>query len=242
MKCIVSGGTGFIGRRVVAMLREHGHSVAIWTRNPVAEPGDTVERYAWDPLRGEPSAESLRGVDAVIHLAGETVAQRWNAEVKSLIRDSRVLGTRRLVNAIARLDEKPSVLVSASAVGFYGNRGDEVLTEESAGGDGFLADVCREWEAEASMAVDAGLRTAILRIGFVLGGDGGALAEIAPLFRLFVGGRLGSGRQWMPWIHADDVAALFVHAAETPVSGVWNATAPHPVRNTVAAAKAMPGK
>jgi uncharacterized protein (TIGR01777 family) len=232
VKCIVSGATGFIGRRVVALLQSHRHSVAIWTRNPFGRTLKNVEQFAWDPLSGEPSAESLAGVDAVIHLAGEPVAQRWNDEVKGRIRDSRVLGTRRLVNAIARLKEKPSVLVSASAIGYYGDRGDEILTETSGPGSGFLADTCRGWESEADMATDAGLRVAKLRIGFVLGKDGGALKEMAPLFRAFMGGRLGSGKQWMPWIHADDVAALFVHAVEAPVTGVWNATAPYPVTNT----------
>jgi len=224
MRCIVSGGTGFVGRRVVARLRERGHEVAIWSRRAAAP-------FEWDPLCGEPSPESLEGVDAVVHLAGEPVAQRWNAEVKDRIRDSRVLGTRALVEAIGRLNRKPAVLVSASAIGFYGDRGDEVLTEASAGGQGFLVDVCRGWEAEADGAARFGVRVAKLRIGFVLGKDGGALAQMAPIFRAGVGGPLGSGRQWMPWIHADDVAELFAHAVEAPVSGVWNATAPHPVTN-----------
>lgn len=227
MKCIVSGGTGFIGRRIVERLRGNGHSVAVWTRNPAAG------ALAWDPLRGEPSDESLAGVDAVIHLAGETVAQRWNDEVRARIRDSRVAGTRRLVNAISRMTQKPVVLVSASAIGIYGDRGDEILTEGSAPGSGFLADTCKGWEAEADRASDFGVRVAKLRIGFVLGKDGGALAQMLPAFRAFAGGRLGSGKQWMPWIHADDVSRLFVHAAETQtVRGVWNATAPNPVTNS----------
>jgi uncharacterized protein (TIGR01777 family) len=226
MKCIVSGGTGFIGRRVVARLKERGHSVAVWSRNPSG-----ADCFAWDPLRGEPSEESLAGVDTVIHLAGEPVAQRWNDEVKAKIRDSRVLGTRRLVDAIARLNRRPAALVSASAIGFYGDRGGEVLTEDSAPGQGFLVDTCRGWEAEADRAAEFGLRVAKLRIGFVLGKDGGALAQMLPVFRAFAGGPLGSGKQWMPWIHVDDAAALFAHAAESPVSGVWNATAPYPVTN-----------
>jgi uncharacterized protein (TIGR01777 family) len=228
MKCIVSGGTGFIGRRVVALLRAHGHTVAVWTRKPGV---GAAGQFVWDPLKGEPSEESLSGVDAVVHLAGETVAQRWDEEVKARIRDSRVLGTRRLVSALARVQPKPTVLVSASAIGFYGDRGNEVLNEQSPGGSGFLVDVCRGWEAEADRASDLGLRVVKLRIGFVLGKDGGALAQMVPLFRGFVGGTLGSGRQWMPWIHVDDVAALFVHAVEAPVTGVWNATAPNPVTN-----------
>ena len=226
MKCIVSGGTGFIGRRIVERLRGNGHSVAVWTRNPGAG------ALAWDPLRGEPSDESLAGVDALIHLAGETVAQRWNDEVRARIRDSRIAGTRRLVNAISRMTRKPVVLVSASAIGIYGDRGDEVLTEGSAPGSGFLAETCEGWEAEADRASEFGVRVAKLRIGFVLGKDGGALAQMLPAFRAFAGGRLGSGKQWMPWIHADDVARLFLHAVETQtVCGVWNATAPNPVTN-----------
>jgi uncharacterized protein (TIGR01777 family) len=225
MKCIVSGGTGFIGRRVVERLRQRGHTVSIWTRRPSAGP------FEWDPMCGEPAPESLMDVDAVVHLAGEPVAQRWNAYVKGRIRDSRVLGTHSLVDALARLDRRPAALVSASAIGFYGDRGDEVLTESSAPGQGFLADTCREWEAEADRAATLGVRVAKLRIGFVLGKDGGAMARMTPIFRAFAGGTLGSGRQWMPWIHLDDVASLFAHAVETPVAGVWNATAPNPVTN-----------
>jgi len=226
MKCIVSGGTGFIGRRIVERLRRGGHSVAVWTRDPKAG------ALTWDPLKGEPSAESLEGVEAVLHLAGEPVAQRWNDEVRARIRDSRVAGTRRLVDAIGRTTTKPAVLVSASAIGFYGDRGDEVLTEAAAPGTGFLAEACIGWEAEADRAGDFAVRVAKLRIGFVLGKDGGALAQIAPAFRAFVGGRLGSGKQWMPWIHVDDVARLFAYAVEFPVRGVCNATAPKPVRNS----------
>ena len=224
MKCIVSGGTGFIGRRIVTRLREGGHTVSVWSRK-------TAPPFAWDPLQGEPSPESLEGIDAVIHLAGENVAQRWNDDVKRRIADSRVLGTRRLVDAIARLEHKPKVLVSASAIGYYGDRGATVLSETSAPGKGFLVDVCRQWEAEADRASELGLRVIKLRIGFVLGKEGGALAQLLPAFKAFVGGRLGSGKQWMPWIHIADVADLFAYAMEHPVSGVWNATSPNPVTN-----------
>jgi hypothetical protein len=225
MKCIVSGGTGFIGREIAERLGREGHEVAVWSRKASTS-------FQWDPLQGEPSQESLRGVDAVIHLAGESVAQRWNADVKTRIRDSRVAGTRRLIDAIARWDEKPRILVSASAIGIYGDRGDEVLTESSTPGSGFLVDVCRGWEAEADRAAQFGLRVVKLRIGFVLGKDGGALGKMLPAFRCFAGGRLGTGKQWMPWIHAADVARLFVHAVETDIQGVWNAAAPNPVRNS----------
>jgi len=231
MKCAISGGTGFIGRRIVERLLQNSHYVGVWSRKPGLEKRTGVASYTWDPLEGEPPAESVNTMDAIIHLAGEPVAQRWNAEVKRRIRDSRVLGTRRLVDAIAGVRHKPKVLVCASAIGYYGDRGDEELTESSAPGSGFLAEVCQAWEAEADRAAAFGLSVMKLRIGFVLGKEGGALARMAPAFRFFAGGRLGTGRQWMPWIHVDDVAELFVHAAENELSGVWNATAPYPVTN-----------
>lgn len=231
MKCVISGGTGFIGRRIVDRLLRDEHYVGVWSRRPGKEKRAAVASFTWDPLQGEPPAESLNAMDAVIHLAGEPVAQRWNAEVKRRIRDSRVFGTRSLVDAISRVRHKPRVLVCASAIGYYGDRGDEVLTESSSPGSGFLADVCRGWEAEADRAAEFGLRVVKLRIGFVLGKGGGALAQMVPAFRMFAGGRLGSGKQWMPWIHVGDVAEMFAHAVENDIAGVWNATAPNPVTN-----------
>lgn len=232
MKCIVSGGTGFIGRHIVDRLLSDNHYVAVLSRRPGLERRTGVASHIWDPLAGEPPEESLNGMDAVLHLAGEPVAQRWNDQVKRRIRDSRVQGTRRIVDVIGRVRHKPGALICASAIGYYGDRGDEILTEASAAGAGFLADVCRQWEAEADRAQQFGLRVIKLRIGFVLGRDGGALAQMLPVFRKAVGGRLGSGRQWMPWIHIADAAELFIRALEENVSGVWNATAPNPVRNT----------
>lgn len=225
MKCIVSGGTGFIGSRIVARLLQGGHEVSIWSRRP------GTRTIVWDPLTGEPPVDTIAGADTIIHLAGERVAQRWSDAVKRRIRDSRVLGTRHLVDAIAKSPRKPRVLVSASAIGYYGERGDEVLTESSAPGRGFLVDVCKGWEAEALRATDFGVRVIVLRIGFVLGSNGGALGRMGPVFKAALGGRLGSGKQWMPWVHTDDLAELFVHAAENDISGVWNASAPNPVRN-----------
>lgn len=232
MKCIVSGGTGFIGRRVVDRLLGSSHYVGVWSRKPGLDKRTAVATHFWDPLAGEPPLESLNGMDCVIHLAGENVAQRWTPEVKRRIRDSRVLGTQRIVDAIDRVRHKPKIFVCASAIGIYGDRGDEILTEASVPGAGFLADTCRAWEAEADRAGRYGMRVVKIRIGFVLGRDGGALQKMIPAFRAFVGGRLGSGKQWMPWIHADDVAEIFAHAAENEISGVWNATAPNPVRNS----------
>jgi len=232
MKCIVSGGTGFIGRRVVDRLRRDNNYVAVWSRKPGLERRTGVASHFWDPLAGPPPEESVNGMDAVVHLAGEPVAQRWNHEVKERIRESRVLGTRRLVDVIGRVQHKPKALICASAIGYYGSRGDELLTEASGPGDGFLADVCRAWEDEAMRAREFGLRVIRMRIGFVLGTDGGALARMLPVFRAGAGGRLGSGRQWMPWIHADDVAEAFTYAVENEVSGVWNVSSLNPVRNT----------
>lgn len=233
MKCVVSGGTGFIGNRIVQLLLERHHYVGVWSRKPGLERRDAVASFSWDPLQGEPPLDSLNTMDAVIHLAGEPVAQRWTAKVKARIRDSRVQGTRRLVDAIGRVEHRPKILVCASGIGFYGDRGDEVLTEDSSIGSGYLAELCKAWENEAGRAAVFGLRVVKLRIGFVLGRKGGALARMIPAFRAFAGGKLGSGKQWMPWIHLDDVAGLFVNAVENDVRGVWNATAPNPVTNTV---------
>ncbi len=233
MKLIVSGGTGFIGTRVVDRFKRDEHYVAVYSRRPGKEQRTGIASYFWDPLGAPPSEDSLDGMDAVIHLAGETVAQRWNPAVKARIRDSRVLATRNLVAAIGRTRNRPKTLVCASAIGIYGERGDEVLTEKSTPGSGFLVDVCRGWEVEADMALKYGIRVVKLRIGFVLGLDGGALKEMLPPFRLGLGGRLGfSGRQWMPWIHIDDLCAMIQRATlDASVSGVWNCTAPNPVRN-----------
>jgi uncharacterized protein (TIGR01777 family) len=232
MKCIISGGTGFIGRRVVDRLLRASHYVGVWSRKPGLDRRIAVATHSWDPLAGEPPLESLNGMDCVIHLAGENVAQRWTPDVKRRIHDSRVLGTQRIVDAIGQVRHKPKILVCASAIGIYGDRGDEILTETSVPGTGFLADTCRAWEAEADRARRYGMRVVKVRIGFVLGKDGGALARMIPAFRFFAGGRLGSGKQWMPWVHVDDVAEIFAYAVENEISGVWNATAPNPVRNS----------
>jgi uncharacterized protein (TIGR01777 family) len=231
MKCIISGGTGFIGRHVVDRLLKDSHYVGVWSRKPGLDRRTAVATHFWDPLAGDPPLESLNGMDCVIHLAGENVAQRWTPEVKRRIHDSRVLGTQRIVDSIERVLHKPKILVCASAIGIYGNRGDEILTETSVPGTGFLADTCRAWEAEADRARRFGMRVVKIRIGFVLGKDGGALQKMVPAFRAFAGGKLGSGKQWMPWIHVDDVAEAFAYAVRNEISGVWNATAPNPVRN-----------
>jgi uncharacterized protein (TIGR01777 family) len=185
-----------------------------------------------DPARTIAPVDSVPRFDAVIHLAGEPLAQRWNSEVKRRIKESRTLTTRNLVEGIGRLRHKPRVLVSASAIGYYGNRGEEVLTETSGPGSGFLAELCQEWEREAERAKDLGLRVVRIRIGVVLAQQGGALAQMLRPFRLGVGGTLGDGSQWMSWIHRDDLTRMFQWAAENEaINGALNGTAPEPATN-----------
>lgn len=231
MKALVTGATGFIGGELLKGLE----APRVLTRNPTrarADLGPSVTPFPWDALHGPPPPEALEGVEAVFHFAGDPVAEgRWNPGKKALIRDSRVLGTRNLVEGIAAMETRPRVLVAASAVGFYGDRGDEELAEEAAPGEDFLARTCAAWEAEAAKAAAHGVRVVHLRIGVVLG-KGGALRKMLLPFRLGVGGTLGSGRQWMPWIHVEDVAGLALHAARTPsLSGPVNAVGPRPVTN-----------
>lgn len=229
MLVAITGASGFIGPRLIGWLQSAGWQVRALGRR---DPGITgVEFARWDAA-GEPSPEALRGVDAVINLAGEPVAQRWNAEVKRRIKDSRVVGTRNLVNAIAKLNPRPSVLINASAIGYYGDRGDEILGEAAAPGKDFLASVCVEWEREARRAEELGVRVVLPRIGIVLGMEGGALRQMVPLFKMGVGGPVGSGKQWVSWIHIDDIVGLIAFALkDSHVMGALNATAPEQVRN-----------
>lgn len=230
MKIAVTGASGFIGTRVLETLRAEGHSLHVLGRRPPR--GEGVAFSRWDALAEIPPAEALDGAGAIVHLAGEPVAQRWTPEAKRRIRDSRVTGTHHLVNALSIMSLRPEVLVSASAVGYYGDRADEELTEASTPGRGFLAEVCRDWEETASLAEALGMRVVRLRIGVVLGTGGGALQQMLPPFRAGVGGRLSSGRQWMSWIHVDDLAGLIRFAIATPpLSGPVNATGPAPVTN-----------
>ncbi len=186
----------------------------------------------WPSHQTPPPKEALAGADAVIHLAGEPVAQRWTPEVRRRIRESRVRSTARLVEALEALAPRPSVLVCASATGYYGDRGEEVLDETSGPGEGFLAETCVEWEKAAQVAESLGVRVVRLRFGMVLGREGGALKKMLPFFRLCLGGRLGSGQQWMPWIHLEDAAALAEWAlTQEGASGAFNAVAPYPARN-----------
>jgi uncharacterized protein (TIGR01777 family) len=228
MKVLVSGSSGLIGSAVLENLIAGGHSVIRLVRRA---PGQN--EVHWDPDAGTIATALLEGLDAVVHLAGENIAQgRWTQQKKERIRDSRVKGTQILCQALARLAQPPKVLVAASAIGYYGERGDEVLTEESPPGSGFLADVCRQWEAASSPAAQSGIRVVNLRIGIVLSEKGGALAKMLLPFRLGVGGRVGSGKQYMSWIALDDVVGAINHAiANDSLSGPVNAVAPNPVTN-----------
>lgn len=231
MNCLLTGATGFIGRHLVDHLLANGHSVNYLGRQRSTCLDSRAAFHHWD-RQDEPRLESVPRLDAVFHLAGEPVAQRWTGDVKKRIMESRIDGTRKLVSAIGKLKYKPSVLVSTSAVGFYGDRGNQVLTEASAAGEGFLADVCKGWEREATRATEFGLRVALLRVATVLGKDGGALKPMLVPFKLGIGGRFGGGKQWMPWIHLDDVVSLYVFAAENgSAEGPLNAAAPEAVTN-----------
>jgi hypothetical protein len=233
MRVTLTGATGFIGNRLLKRLLAEGHSVHLLVRSARTGLPPGVERSIWNTLEGDPPAASLAQADAVIHLAGEPVAQRWTPDAKRRIRDSRVEGTRRLVGVLAGLERRPAAMVCASAIGYYGIRGEEALDETSAPGSGFLPEVCIEWEKAADAAAALGLRVVKLRTGVALGPEGGALARMLPPFRLGAGGRLGSGKQWMSWIHVDDLVSLFLFALEgAGVRGPLNATAPNPVRNS----------
>jgi uncharacterized protein len=232
MNITLTGGTGFVGRRLVHRLLAEKHTVKLLGRNRKTGFGSSVENIIWDATEAEPPAESLRDADAIIHLAGEPVAQRWTREAKRRIRASRVEGTRRLIQALSTLSTRPSVMVSASAVGIYGSRGSEVLTEASRPGEGWLADLNKEWEATADLAKALGIRLVKLRIGIVLGKEGGVLARMAPPFRWGLGGRMGPGTQYMPWIHLNDLVGLILYCLTTEkLQGPVNATAPNPATN-----------
>jgi uncharacterized protein (TIGR01777 family) len=221
----VTGATGFVGRAVTAALVRRGDAVTALTRDPAKArmpAGIAVVRF--DVNDPAPNPGPLEGLDAVIHLAGEIVDGRWTTEKKKAIRRSRVEGTRNLVASLDACERRPRVLASASAVGFYGDRGDEPLDESSAPGDDFLASVCTGWEREAAAAADLGMRVAMVRVSFAVG-HGGAILKLLPIFRFGAGGPLGSGRQWMPWIHVDDLADLFCFVVDRddisgPVAGV----------------------
>lgn len=233
MKILITGATGLIGTALSQALTADGHHLVVLTRNPArATLSARATAYAWQPEREPPPLAAFEDVTAVIHLAGENVAVRWTAERKRRIRDSRVLGTRNLVLGMQQCPMPPSIFIAGSAVGLYGDRGDEQLTEQAAPGQGFLVDVCREWEAESEQAQAFGARTVALRTGVVLSRAGGALKTMLPAFQCGVAGKLGDGRQWFPWIHSADIVGLTQHALlNEGVRGPLNAVAPNPVTN-----------
>ena len=229
MDVLVSGSSGLVGSALVSALGDEGHQVRRLTRSGSSSPEGGVR---WDPSSGMIDAAGLEGVDAVVHLAGENIVGRWTAAKKARIRDSRVEGTYLLSGALAKLSTPPKVMVCASATGYYGDRGNELLTEESAPGHNFLAGVCQEWEAAADPAREAGVRVVHMRFGIVLSTEGGALATTLPIFKLGGGGRVGSGCQYQSWIALDDVTGAILHALSTDsLSGPVNATVPDPPTN-----------
>lgn len=226
-RVLISGASGPIGNALLAAFNSQHTEVVRLVRGPAQSAGQIL----WDPFAPLPS-EAVSGFDAVIHLAGESVVGRWTDEKKSAIRDSRVLGTRNLATALAQTNVKPRVLICASAIGFYGNRGDEILGEKSPIGRGFLPEVCQEWEDASQIAAEAGIRTVNVRIGLVLSPKGGALEKMLTPFKFGLGGRIGSGQQWFSWIHVADIVGGIQHAMSTEaLAGPLNLVSPNPVRN-----------
>lgn len=231
MRILITGATGLVGKALAASLREKGFDLLLASRS---EP-TTSEWIKWDPEAGfaDNDLQRLEGLDAAVHLAGETVSGlRWTEDKKKAIRNSRVNGTRSMIETFAKFQKKPRAFITASAIGFYGDRGEEELTETSAAGDNFLSDVCREWEAESRRAEDLGIRTVLLRTGIVLSKNGGALAAMLLPFKMGVGGVVGSGEQWMSWISLDDMIGVIEFAIENEnLRGAVNVTSPNPAKN-----------
>jgi uncharacterized protein (TIGR01777 family) len=226
-RVLISGASGPIGTALLASFERESTQVVRMVRGPAQNPA----QLSWDPFRPLPPS-LVSGFDAVIHLSGESVVGRWTAEKKSNIYESRVQGTRNLATVLAQSEARPRVFICASAIGFYGNRGDEILGENSPKGRGFLPEVCGEWENASRIAAAAGIRTVNVRIGVVLSPKGGALGKMLTPFKLGLGGRLGSGQQWMSWIHVDDIVGGIHHAIRTEsLSGPVNLVAPNAVRN-----------
>ncbi len=232
MNLLVTGSSGLVGSALVSFLEAAGHRLTRLVRSQPRPVPPRRDEVFWDPDAGRLDSSALEGLDAVVHLAGENIAGRWTARKKARIRESRINGTCLLAESLAGLTHPPAVLVAASAMGYYGDRGDTVLIEESSPGEGFLAGVCRDWEAAAKPAAQKGIRVVHLRIGLVLSRAGGALARMLPPFKLCLGGRIGNGRQYMSWIAIDDLVQVIAHALTAQVlAGPVNAVAPNPVTN-----------
>jgi len=237
MKILMTGATGFVGTPLVHKLHKEGHELVIVSRNSEkirARFSFPVEIVKWDLLKGPLKSAIFKDLDAVVHLAGESiVAGRWTSKRKKILCDSRVIATENLVKSIKLASgTKPLTMVSTSAIGFYGNRGEELLTEYSSAGDDFLAHLCIEWEREARQVADLNARLIQLRLGVILGPGGGALAQMMPAFSFYCGAQLGNGQQWMSWVHLDDVISAFCFAIDNQkIEGIFNVTAPYPVRN-----------
>lgn len=229
MTVVVSGSSGLIGSAVIPALKAAGHRVSRLVRSKTAAGEGAIY---WNPAAGELNTAALEGTDAVIHLSGESIAQRWNAETKARIVSSRVSSTRLLAESLGRLKRPPEVFISASAVGYYGDRGEELLHEDSVPGSGFLAECCHAWETAAQLGEQYGMRTVRLRFGVLLSTAGGALPRMLPPFRFGVGGKVGSGKQYMSWIAIDDAVGAILHAVHnTDLRGAVNAVGPNPVTN-----------
>jgi len=235
MNVLVTGATGFVGKRLCKKLYEQGHAITVLSRSGEKAKDAfpfPVKAFAWDASKENPPAEAFNGVEGVVHLAGEGIAdKRWSESRKRAIHDSRSGGTQKLVKTISGLSKKPKVVVSASAIGWYGNRGNEELTETSSLGTGFLPEVCRDWEKPID-SLPSEIRTVKIRIGIVLGTEGGALKKLLPIFKLGAGGPIGKGDQWMSWIHVDDLVSLLAFSInEEKAKGVLNGVTPVPVTN-----------
>jgi len=231
MKIIMSGARGFVGSALTLSLAAEGHLISELTRQRT---DNVIPQIVWDPLSGSLEKDSLAGHDIVIHLAGESLLGRWNKAKKKAIYDSRIIGTALLSQTLAALPNPPKMLICASASGYYGNRDDETVTEESASGEGFLAQVCRDWEAATEAASLAGIRVVNLRFGIILSPMGGALAKMLPAFQSGLGGHIGNGRQYISWITLEEVVEIVKFViANTAVQGAVNVSTPHPVSNKV---------
>lgn len=229
MKILISGSSGLVGSSLLPFLNDNNHEVLRLVRfQPTAE-----NEIQWLPDQNQIDLNSAGQIDAVVHLAGESIADRWNEEKKNKIRESRIKGTKLISDTISQLEQKPKVFISASAIGYYGNRGNEILTEDSVPGDDFLARVCRDWETACLPVSDNGIRSVQLRFGVILSPSGGALAKMLPVFRLGQGGKLGHGRQYMSWVSLEDVTNIIDHVLRTDtLHGPVNVVAPNPVTNS----------